>query len=127
MKKPIIHEFDPLVYPRLLWVCINATKAGLMERFSLDERETDRSFELHGAATCVTRCLASERYGILVFCQNRKFLTTSNIAHESVHVADAIFEAIGGTGQDFQQGNEPYAYLVGWAADCIGKALKFKK
>ncbi len=124
-KKLIIHEFDPLIYPRKLWVCTNAT-VELTSSFELDEGDMIKSLEMNAVTTYITRNLKTEKLGVLVFCKNKKLMTVSNIAHESVHVADAIFEAIGGHGEDFSIGNEPYAYLVGWVAGSIDEVLKVK-
>lgn len=46
------------------------------------------------------------------------------VAHEAVHVADLIFESIGATTGCFSDGNEPYAYLVQWAAKNIFDHIK---
>lgn len=121
-----IHQFDPIIYPRLLWVCTTANKDEMLKNFKLNESELEKSLYINGVTTCKTELLSSGKFGVLVFCNNKKQLTISNIAHESVHVADCIFEDIGATGQDFSQGNEPYAYLVGWASECIFNAKNFK-
>lgn len=53
-------------------------------------------------------------------------ITTEHVAHEAVHIADYFCEFSGITTQDFSEGNEHYAYLVGWAAGCIAKVLTDK-
>ena len=128
MKEAKIHEFDPVIYPRLLWVCANSTKQALVERFEINEKQTEESLEINGVTTTLVSDLETKKHGILVFCTSKKQLTISNIAHESVHVADAIFEAIQAVGEDFSVGNEPFAYLVGWAAGCMNQVRinKFK-
>ena len=50
-------------------------------------------------------------------------MDSSLIAHESVHIADYFYEACGCNSEDFTDGNEAYAYLVGWAAGCIANVL----
>lgn len=45
------------------------------------------------------------------------------ISHEAVHVADYFFEVGGIYGEDFSEGNEAYAYLVGWSAGNISKTV----
>ena len=50
-------------------------------------------------------------------------MDTATIAHESVHVADYYFQVTGCNSEDFTDGNEAYAYLVGWAAGCIANVL----
>ncbi len=122
-----IHEFDPCVYPMKLWVCVDSSdefKDELVKTFEMDEKETAKSIAINGVTTCETKLLSTNKKGVLVFCSNFELLTVSNIAHESVHVADCIFEYIGACSQDFSYANEPYAYLVGWAAECISKVEK---
>lgn len=53
-------------------------------------------------------------------------LSVGDIAHESVHVATELFSEIGAIHTPDNQ--EPFAYLVGWIADCIHQVItgKFK-
>ena len=44
-------------------------------------------------------------------------------AHESTHATDVIWDIIGGIGQGYDQGNEPYAYLLGWIAGKVGQFM----
>jgi len=129
MKKTIIHQFDPVIYPRNLWVvigsiCIDTIK----ERFKIDKdlsRDYEDNEKTKGGFTIKVFQLSNREQGVLVVIP-RWNVSVKTIAHESVHVADYIFEEIGACTQDFKYLNEQYAYLVGWAADCIGKALKNK-
>ena len=41
----------------------------------------------------------------------------------AVHVADYFCEQLGLYTQDFKDGNEAYAYLVGWAAGNISNTI----
>ena len=73
--------------------------------------------------------------GTLYFCDDADggiFLEESDIldgycfeitAHESTHVADIVWDAIGAIGEDSTQGNEPYAYLLGWVAGKVGQYI----
>ena len=45
------------------------------------------------------------------------------IAHESTHAADAIFDYIYASGQSYDNGNEPYAYLLGYIAGRIANTV----
>lgn len=60
--------------------------------------------------------------GVMCIMYNEK-LKISEIAHESVHIADYFFEALGMNGEDFTEGDEAYAYLVGWIAGCFDNFL----
>lgn len=124
MKKLIIQEFDPQIYPRLFWVCLNANAKDLSDLFEFNGEYKDlvESIEKSYAVTSIVRRRKDGRYGAIVYSKNKKFITGSVIAHESVHVADIYFQELGMISQDFNTGNEPYAYLVGWAAKCINQA-----
>ena len=52
--------------------------------------------------------------GVLCVIFKPEYVTYSTFAHESVHIADYFFESLGMNGEDFTDGDEPYAYLVGW-------------
>lgn len=59
------------------------------------------------------------RGGVLIRFENKAAMTVRNITHEAVHAALEIFDYVGArTTHDNQ---EPFAYLVGWIADCCNK------
>ena len=77
--------------------------------------------------TCPVMRISDGLYGVLVIALDLDSITSDMIPHESVHVADYIFSQLGILSQDFTEGNEAYAYLVGWAAGCISSSVtKFK-
>ena len=129
MKEPIIHEFDPVIYPARLWVGINPPFEyidnkfyGLnseMERipFGKEQHEVD-SFVV--ARTHAVTDKESGWIGIFVSIYKPKMMTTNFISHESAHCADFICENFGIQHGGFDNG-EAYAYLIGWIADCIEK------
>lgn len=55
-------------------------------------------------------------YGVMVYFNMNEDLHTGDLAHESVHVVDYVFDELGMYSQCYQDGNEPYAYLIGWVA-----------
>lgn len=57
--------------------------------------------------------------GVLCIIYNLKEFDMSHAAHESVHIADYFFEELGLTAEDFSEGDENYAYMVGWATSCF--------
>ena len=63
--------------------------------------------------------------GLLVLIDFGKIedMTSEVIAHESVHVADGMFDHLGLTKQSYKEGNEHYAYLVGWIAGSISNYI----
>ena len=123
-KKTVIHEFDPCIYPRLLWV----VKGGSLEeiRKTLEFGELGDDEQKGGAVTISAYDNENKRGGFLVWFPNAKDMSNGDwIAHESTHVAFGIFDYIGAsvTGSD----TEPFAYLVGWVFGCIDKVRKFKE
>jgi hypothetical protein len=122
MKKLVqIHEFDPVLYPRKLWVCFKVTREVLEERFSFVGNIEDNWFNDNGATTSMVNDKETNLGGLLVWTSSPK-LSVNHMAHEASHVANFIFDYIG---EDNNKG-ECYAYLVGWAAECIDKASKYK-
>lgn len=55
--------------------------------------------------------------GVLVYVNPECEGDVSAFAHEAVHVADYVFDELNMTTQSYIDGNEPYAYLVGWVAE----------
>jgi len=128
-KKVLFRQFDPVIYPRNLWVAVGSVSIEtIKDQFEvskgLSRDYEDTAHKCGGIAMKVVQ-LNTRFQGILMIIK-KKSATVSTIAHESVHIADYIFEEIGAYSQDFNELNEQYAYLVGWAADCIDKALKNK-
>ena len=123
-KKTIIHEFDPCVYPRLLWV----VKGGSLEeiRKTLEFGELGDDEQKGGAVTISAYDNENKRGGFLVWFPKASEMSNLDwIAHESTHVALGIFDYIGSevTASD----SEPFAYLVGWAFKCMEEVRKYKE
>lgn len=119
-----IHEFDPQIYPCKLWVAITTECKTLSERFEwkYDGTEIDIDFENTDAITGLVREKDGGKVGVLIVFENRKACTISNICHEASHAVDDIWHRIG----EKNVGHEANAYLAGWIAECIEKAIKFK-
>lgn len=129
MGKMIVHEFDPGIYPRKLWVCLNADKDELLERFEFFPHPNglDVALDRHAASCSSVRIKDGDWIGVMLFTTNKKYLDIQTIAHESAHIADYFFEELGMYTQNFTESNEPYTYFVGWAAKCISESIKYKK
>ena len=128
-EKVQIHQFDPVIYPVKLWVGINPTFEQVSEMFyglnsEIERIDIDREqFNMDHFVVARTHTVASKKdgwIGIYVGINKPKMLTTKFICHESVHCADFICEQFGIMSRKFDEG-EPYAYLVGWIAECIEK------
>lgn len=123
-KKTIIHEFDPCIYPRLLWV----VKGGELEeiRKTLEFAEFDEDTKKGGAVTVSAYDNENKRGGFLVWFPKASEISNLDwIAHECAHVALGIFDYIGSevTAND----SEPFSYLVGWVFKCVDKVRKYKE
>ena len=123
-NKTIIHEFDPCIYPQLLWV----VKGGSLEeiRKTLEFPELSEEDKSGGAITLSAYDKESERCGFLVWFPKAKDMSHGDwMAHEASHVALGIFDYIGAEVK--ASDSEPFAYLAGWVFGCIDKVRKFKE
>ena len=125
-QKKIIDKYDPIIYPRLLYVCKNYTLKDLRDRFTTrngteisDEWDpSSKTFTLYAIDKktknwVILVCIGHKRNSIADY--------VSDICHEAEHVKQSIFEDIGlPTTVDSQEAD---AYLVGWAAKCIYKTV----
>lgn len=118
-----IYEFDPCVYPRLLWVVKGGTLAEISKVLELSGYEEDESV---GAVTlCNVRRKTDENLGALVWFPKASNIKNLDwIAHECTHVAMYMFGETGCIADVENQ--EPLAYLVGWAFSCVDKVRKAK-
>lgn len=114
------------LYPRKLWL-IDDPKDFDNFTFVLgggDNKEVPMDFEsICDKLLLMTHAVIDNEtgdYGVIVYFNINEDLHTGDLAHESVHVADYVFDELGMYSQSYQDGNEPYAYLVGW----IAKQLK---
>lgn len=119
----MIYEFDPVIYPRLVWVAINPTQKELDDFFegTIPPLANTSSAEVRH----VRRLKPDVKAGLLVRFCNRKAADLDTIVHESNHVAFEIFEYIGATVDTEHQ--EPFCYLSGWVAKCINEAKRKQK
>ena len=121
------------LYPLTLFVCTVDELNKLTKRFnghdtieelraSVNPKVIKIDASSYHGFTGLVQEKTTGRYGVLV-CLEDVDASVTTIAHESVHVADAIFDYSGATTQEFDYSNEPYAYLVGWIAGCISDYL----
>lgn len=117
-----IHEFDPQIYPRLLWIAVGAPDEVIKDMFEDVSPMPEKAI----AQTDYTRRLKPDvKGGILIRFKNQKAMTTANITHEATHAAGWIFQYIGA--QYDIENDEPFAYLCGWLAKCIDEVKRGKK
>lgn len=116
-----IHEFDPQIYPRLLWIAVGASYEVIKDMFedvAPMEENTDAQVD------CTRRLKPDVKGGVLIRFENKQAMTASNITHESVHAATEIFFYVGAYHDPKNQ--EPFAYLCGWIAKCIDEVKRGK-
>ena len=123
-KQPTIYQFDPVIYPYKLWVCVTGDINTV-----LNDNFTDtlgNSFDItdkYEAITCsVKRKNEPTYYGTIITFDNKNYMDIKNIAHESTHAAKFLCNHI-----DMEYScDEAFEYLVGWIADCCYKVKKNK-
>lgn len=123
-NKTTIHEFDPCIYPRLLWVVKGGSLEEIRKTLEFGEVEEDKS---NGALTLSAYDNENKRGGFLVWFPKAKDMLLHGdwMAHEASHVALGIFDYIGAEAK--ASDSEPFAYLVGWVFKCIDEVRKFKE
>lgn len=132
-----LHKFET-IYPRTLWVvnCDKDDPLTLTNKyiFYLNTpgwNEVDKNIKdelINASNTAIAGCYVVEekstgKLGLLLIMFNIDDMDTSIVAHESVHVADYFYEVCNCNSEDYSDGNEAYAYLVGWIAGCIANVL----
>ena len=69
------------------------------------------------AGAILSRHRESKLIGILIIFENKKYFTIENIAHETSHATEMIWQHL----YEQEWGSEANAYLSGWIADCCWK------
>lgn len=123
-KKTKIHQFNPTIYPRKLWVMKGGSSDDISDAFKEPDGEEIRLCIEGGkepGAMTLKVCHKETGYlGVLVWlCESS--ISVSDVAHESVHVASCIFDDCNMTFGFSDGKDEHFAYLVGFAADCINQ------
>lgn len=126
------------IYPRILWIvnCDEDDPRNLTNRFTFYlnspgwkqvnkniHEELQSAYDAAVAGCYVVEEKSTGLLGLLMVVFKIDDMDTATIAHESVHVADFYYEVAGCNAEDFTDGNEAYAYLVGWIAGCVSNVL----
>lgn len=126
-----VYQFDPMVYPRFLWVAKGGDCSDVKKWFlnhngqELDWLDDDKM----GGITISVFSKFSQCYGELIWFPDIRLVKANWITHESVHGTLDLFDQLG-LRVDYRN-QEPVAYLAGWFAECIefvkmGKAEELK-
>lgn len=110
------YEYDPAIYPRLLWVAIGVELKDLKEVFD-ELPDEDDGVEYNGVVYERVSRKSDGKYGVLACFPKRSVMTMSVLCHEASHVVDHIEEQTG-----IEHGGEPSAYLIGWVAKSLNEA-----
>lgn len=118
-----IWEFDPQVYPQLLWVAVNPTEEEQQKLFTTtyDDPEKDLKADMTSCYAVVydVRLKENGRTGSMIVFKDLEQIKFSHVAHEASHVVMNLCSVCNiKTHYDNQ---EPIAYLIGWVADCCDK------
>lgn len=125
MSKFRIYEFHPQVYPRILWVAVGGTFEDIKALFTSMEGDELVGGKDFLALTYMVQTKSDEHYlGHLVWFPSTKDMTAKNITHEAFHASSDLFGLLGC--EMYYNNQEPFAYLVGWVADCIDKVKRNK-
>ncbi len=126
-----VHQFDPMIYPRLFWIYRGADIDFVRRLFtSRSGGELLHDEELRDVDN-PTLCLVTEAMqrksgslGYLLYVKTLSHLKAGTVAHEAFHVAASIFSDC--NAQSFPDDQEPLAYLIDWCATCIDRVAKGK-
>lgn len=120
MKKEVIYEFDPVIYPFKLWVSIANNTEYIKSKFLYYPEKEELNFKgkvEFDASVDTVMHKETKMLGFLVYFVNSKACTNGIIAHEATHVSDRVWEHLG----ERKKAKEANAYLVEWIVDCIEK------
>ena len=127
MGKIQVHIFDPVIYPRKVYI----VKGKDLNNEIKDAFLTPDGYMLNteGADACRAgvwdvQLAEDKKLGVLIWL--REQIDISVIAHESVHAANLVFRSCC---IDYDTTHdEHFAHMVGWVADCVNQVVtgKFK-
>lgn len=117
MKRRGYYEYDPVIYPRKLWVHIGKDLEEVIKSEFENAEPPEKEYKYKGITYDDVVRKSDGKYGILVSFQLPKDMTMGVCAHEASHACDDIEKAIG-----MEHGGEASAYLLGWIASRINMA-----
>lgn len=116
--KTKIYEFDPIIYPRKLWITYEATSDELNEMFPSGDYEGNRFKDEEGYYGITYRTADKNNLGgvLIRFKDNKEAMSPWNMIHEAIHAAGAICKYVG-IEPDFEN-DEAFTYLATWVVKC---------
>lgn len=127
MGKIKVHIFDPVIYPRKVYVVKGKNlESQIKDSFLTPDGDSLNTIgsDTCRAGVCDVQLKEDKKLGVLVWLREK--IDISVIAHESVHAANLIFYSCG-VEYDTRH-DEHFSHLVGWIADCVNQTQtgKFK-
>lgn len=119
MRQNGFYEYDPIIYPRRLFVVLGRKETALKAFDGLGDKPFDFPAEYNAVTFDNAIRKDTRHYGVLVYFRTKAEITAEVVAHEASHVVDAIEEATG-----LEHGGETSAYLIGWIVKCLNEARK---
>jgi hypothetical protein len=119
----MIREFKQPIYPYILWVAITDNPIELNDLFE-DKDGSDLDFrylkqETYETITRQARCKKTKKVGAIILFNPEYKMSYSLVTHEAYHAAERFYRHI-----EENIDGEPFAYLIGWIADCCDKMEK---
>lgn len=114
-----LYQFDPMIYPRFLWVVTGGDYSDIKKWFlTYDGEEIEESDDSNlGGLTISVTFRQTRSLGILIWFPDIRLAKANWITHESAHGTLELFKQLGLKVDYWNQ--EPVAYLAGWFAECI--------
>lgn len=120
----MVHEFNPVIYPRKVWITYDATVDELNEMFPTGDLYGNKFKEEEGYFGITYRTMdRNNKGGVLIrFNDNKESMESWNIIHEAIHAAGHICEYVG-IKADFGN-DEAFTYLATWITKCCEEVKK---
>jgi hypothetical protein len=117
----MIHEFDPVIYPRKLWVTYDATSDELNEYFPTGDINDNKFKDETGYYGITYRTQNKDKKGgvLIRFADNKESMQSWNMIHEAMHAAGHICDYVGI--QADWDNDEAFVYLTTWIVKCCEK------
>lgn len=131
--KSIIYSFDSVIYPYPLLVTKKFESKELADTFYVvnnDDGLEDKPEDFNPGPRTIARTIevaskqTNQGYVIILLCRPRA-IGNGTIAHEAYHFANMVASACGFFPESPNE-DEPTAYLLQWAANCIASVKEDK-
>lgn len=115
----MIHEFDPVIYPRKVWITYDATSDDLNNMFPTGDLYGNKFKDEEGYYGIAYRTKRgdNDKGGVLIrFADNKDSMSSWNMLHEVMHAAAMICDYVG-IKADWDN-DEAFVYLATWIMKC---------